>query len=117
MSLQSSDDTETERLKEEERKAEEERLRKEKGKESDKNSGASTKGTNTPSGRPKHTDPLKKTTGLAARKRPGSPNLSDASGTDTSRKKTKSKHASSQLTPQPGSRPMSPAPSTSLPVG
>ncbi|KAL2001696.1 hypothetical protein VTN02DRAFT_1388 [Thermoascus thermophilus] len=114
---ESSDDTETERLKEEERKAEEERLRKEKGKESDKNSGASTKGTNTPSGRPKHTDPLKKTTGLAARKRPGSPNLSDASGTDTSRKKTKSKHASSQPTPQPGSRPMSPAPSTSLPVG
>ncbi|KAL2215257.1 hypothetical protein M432DRAFT_144826 [Thermoascus aurantiacus ATCC 26904] len=113
---ESSDDTEEERLREEERRAEEERLRKEKGKESDKNSGTSTKGSNTPSGRPKHTDPLKKTTG-PPRKRPGSPNLSDASGTDTSRKKAKSQHVSSQPTPQPGSRPMSPAPSSSVPVG
>ena len=46
-------------------------------------------------------------------KRPGSPNLSDASGTDTSRKKQKNKHSAKQAssTPQPGSRPMSPNPS------
>ncbi|OXV06784.1 hypothetical protein Egran_05446 [Elaphomyces granulatus] len=117
---ESSDDTETERLKEEERKAEEERARKEKGKESE----TSTKGTSTPSGRPKHTDPLKKVTATTvARKRVGSP--SDASGTDTSRKKPKNTHPSSRPTPQPTSRPMSPSPppppppppSTSLQVG
>ncbi|KKZ61084.1 hypothetical protein EMCG_04280 [[Emmonsia] crescens] len=105
---ESSEDSETEHLKEEQEKLEEERIKKEKGKESDKNSGASTKGTNTPSGRPKHTDPLsKKATSRAARKRAGSPNLSEASGTDTSRKKPKSKHADAQ----PESRPMSPGPS------
>ncbi|PGG97297.1 transcription initiation factor TFIIF subunit alpha [Blastomyces parvus] len=105
---ESSDDSETERLKEEQQKLEEERTKKEKGKESDRNSGISTKGTNTPSGRPKHTDPLsKKAASRAARKRPGSPNLSEASGTDTSRKKPKSKHGDVQ----PGSRPMSPGPS------
>ncbi|PGH17521.1 hypothetical protein AJ79_01121 [Helicocarpus griseus UAMH5409] len=106
---ESSEDSEAERQKEEQRKLEEERLRKEKGKDSDKNnSGTSTKGTNTPSGRPKHTDPLnKKVASRSARKRPGSPNLSEASGTDTSRKKPKSKHAADA---QPDSRPMSPAP-------
>ena len=68
-------------------------------------------GANTPSGR-------KEKTGTASdrekkppqRKRPGSPNLSDASGTDASvaRKKKKTKHvSSSQPTPGP-SRPMSP---------
>ena len=76
-------------------------------------SGASSKGTNTPSGRPKHSDPLKKAKSL---KRPGSPNLSESSGNESSRKKHKKKHASSQptgtSTPIPGSRPMSPAPSS-----
>ena len=76
-------------------------------------SGASSKGTNTPSGRPKHSDPLKKAKSL---KRPGSPNLSESSGNESSRKKHKKKHAPSQplgtSTPTPGSRPMSPAPSS-----
>lgn len=68
-------------------------------------------GANTPSGR-------KDKTGTASdrekkplsKKRPGSPNMSDASGTDASvaRKKKKTKHvSSSQPTPGP-SRPMSP---------
>jgi transcription initiation factor TFIIF subunit alpha len=76
-------------------------------------SGASSKGTNTPSGRPKHSDPLKKHKSL---KRSGSPGLSESSGNESSRKKLKKKHASSQptgtSTPIPGSRPMSPAPSS-----
>jgi transcription initiation factor TFIIF subunit alpha len=45
-------------------------------------SGASTKGSNTPSGNHKSSDPNKK-------KRPGSPNLSEASGNESSRKKHK----------------------------
>ncbi|KAJ5624732.1 hypothetical protein N7510_001041 [Penicillium lagena] len=100
---ESSDDSEIERLKEEERKAEEEKNQKE--------SASSSKGTNTPSGRPKHTDALKKI--AASRKRPGSPNASDASGTDTSRKKAKSKHQTSQ----PASRPMSPSNASSVQTG
>lgn len=44
----------------------------------------------------------------ASRKRLGSPNGSDASGTDSSRKKAKNKH-SAQQTPQPTSRPISPS--------
>jgi len=95
--VQSSDDSETERAKEEERKkAEEEKNQKE--------SATSTKGTNTPSGRPKHTDALKKAAG--SRKRLGSPNASDASGTDTSRKKAKNMHHPAS---QPPSRPISPS--------
>lgn len=93
--IQSSEDSEAERAKEEERKAEEEKNQKE--------SAASSKGTNTPSGRPKHTDALKKS--AASRKRPGSPNASDASGTDTSRKKVKNTHQTSH----PASRPISPS--------
>ncbi|KAJ5834260.1 hypothetical protein N7447_000286 [Penicillium robsamsonii] len=91
---ESSDDSETERAKEEERKkAEEEKAQKE---------ATSSKGTNTPSGRPKHTDALKK----PSRKRLGSPYASDASGTDTSRKKAKNMHLP---TSQPPSRPISPS--------
>ncbi|KAH1284489.1 hypothetical protein KXX16_008220 [Aspergillus fumigatus] len=96
---ESSDDSEAERLREEERKAEEDKNK--------KDSAPSTRGNVTPSGRPKHTEPLKKGPGAASRKRLGSPNVSDASGTDTSRKKAKSKH-SSQPTPQPTSRALSP---------
>ncbi|KAJ5550726.1 hypothetical protein N7461_005424 [Penicillium sp. DV-2018c] len=91
---ESSDDSETERAKEEERKkAEEEKNQKE----------AAAKGTLTPSGRPKHTDASKK---AGSRKRLGSPNASDASGTDTSRKKAKGMHLTGS---QPPSRPMSPS--------
>jgi transcription initiation factor TFIIF subunit alpha len=82
----SDTDSETERQRtkeEEERKAAEQN-----GKpvEGDKPaSGASTKGTNTPSGVHKPVDINKK-------KRPGSPNLSEASGNESSRKKHKKKH-------------------------
>lgn len=93
-----------------------------------KRSGVST-GTNTPSGRKeKHggtgrdrEGELKKSSSSKSLKRPGSPNLSDASGTDASlaRKKKKSRHLSStQPTPHP-SRPISPAnvpPSSSAPT-
>ena len=44
----------------------------------------------------------------------GSPNASDASGTDTSRKKNKNKQSPSQ---QPTSRPLSPNTPSSVPVG
>lgn len=92
-------------------------------------SGVST-GTNTPSARKeKHNGTasdreagLKKSSSSKSLKRPGSPNLSDASGTDASvaRKKKKNRHLSStQPTPYP-SRPISPAnvpQSSSAPAG
>ena len=56
-------------------------------------SGNTTKGTNTPSNRPTHPNPLRKIL-----KRPGSPNLSEASGNESARKKMKKKHPSSQPT-------------------
>ncbi|GAB1212029.1 hypothetical protein ATERTT37_001156 [Aspergillus terreus] len=105
---ESTDESEAERLREEERKAEEEKKQKE--------SASSSKGNITPSGRAKHTDALKKGTTAVSRKRLGSPNASDASGTDTSRKR-KSKHISSQPATQPSSRPMSPAAGPSAPAG
>lgn len=53
-------------------------------------SGASTRGTNTPSGRTEKKDPARSHASLAASlKRPGSPGLSDASGNESSRKKLK----------------------------
>lgn len=62
---------------------------------------------------------MKKSSSVKSLKRPGSPNLSEASGTDAStRKKKKHRHLSStQPTPQP-SRPISPSnipPSSSAP--
>lgn len=104
--IQSSEDSETEKLKEEERKAEEEKNKKE--------PAASSKGNSTPSSRHKHTDSFKKSAAAANRKRFGSPNISDASGTDTSRKKGKGKPSTSQ---QPISRPMSPTVSSPGAVG
>ncbi|EAW12102.1 transcription factor IIF subunit TFG1 [Aspergillus clavatus NRRL 1] len=98
---ESSDESEAERLKEEERKAEEEKNKKEQGQ--------SSKGNVTPSGRAKHIDALKKGPAAAPRKRLGSPNVSDASGTDTSRKKVKNKHPSTQPPSQTSSRVLSPA--------
>ncbi|KAI9760144.1 MAG: Pre-mRNA-splicing factor cwc26 [Chaenotheca gracillima] len=111
-----SEDTDEEIRKEDERKKAEEKAEKEKVKPKDATkppSGASSKGTNTPSGRNKHSDPLKKTS--ASLKRAGSPNLSEASGNESTRKKHKKKHVSSSSqatgtsTPIPGSRQMSPA--------
>ena len=62
---------------------------------------------------------MKKSGSTKSLKRPGSPNLSDASGTDVSVRKKKKHHhpSSSQTTPQP-SRPISPAnvPSSSAPA-
>ncbi|KAF2153296.1 Rap30/74 interaction domain-containing protein [Myriangium duriaei CBS 260.36] len=68
-------------------------------------SGASSVGTNTPSGRTeKHGDPLRASQlAGSSLKRPGSPNLSEASGSESSRKRIK-KEANGQL-----SRPMSPS--------
>ncbi|KAF2431227.1 hypothetical protein EJ08DRAFT_192542 [Tothia fuscella] len=107
-----SEDSDTERAKEEERKKEEEAKAKLKGKEGDvPASGSSTKGTNTPSGRKeKHGDPLRKATNTipsSSLKRPGSPNLSEASGNESSRKKLKHKHSamSGTATPRPGGSP------------
>lgn len=83
-----------ERQKEEERKREEEKAAAEKGKgkanePAEKSaSGTSTKGSNTPSNRPKTSDPLKLSSSQAL-KRPGSPNLSEQSGNESSRKKQK----------------------------
>ena len=54
---------------------------------------------------------MKKSVSSKSLKRPGSPNLSDASGTDAStvrKKKKKSRHSSSQGPTPGGSRPMSP---------
>ncbi|KAF2761105.1 hypothetical protein EJ05DRAFT_473665 [Pseudovirgaria hyperparasitica] len=115
-------DSDEERKREEEQKKEEEKKAKAKEKEPKEaekpkqtSSGTSTKGTNTPSGRPKTSDVLKKATNNL--KRPGSPNLSEMSGNESSRKKSKKKHALSQPT-HTNARPMSPdnAPSSSAPT-
>lgn len=111
-SSKSEDDTsDEEKQKEIDKKKDEEA--KAKLKVEAKPSGTSSKGNTTPSGRPKHTDPMKKSKSL---KRPGSPD-SDTSGNESSRKKHKKKHASSSQptgtsTPIPGSRSMSPASSS-----
>lgn len=89
-----SEDSETERRKEEERKGEEEAKAAEKGKQRDGDkapSEASTRGTNTPSGRAsKHAaPPMQKSASSNSLKRPGSPNASDLSGNESSRKKQK----------------------------
>lgn len=101
-SSDSESDSEAERQKEKERAEEEEKKKKAaekggeqnvKGKESDKlPSGSSTKGTNTPSGSAKPMDPNKK-------KRPGSPNLSEASGNESTRKKQKQQHLDTSRKP------------------
>ncbi|KAJ4305317.1 transcription factor IIF subunit tfg1 [Kalmusia sp. IMI 367209] len=83
---ESETDSETERQRakeEEDKKAAEQNG---KPAEGDKTaSGTSTKGASTPSGGPRPTDINKK-------KRPGSPNLSEASGNESARKKHKKKH-------------------------
>ncbi|KAI4168800.1 MAG: hypothetical protein LQ343_006123 [Gyalolechia ehrenbergii] len=125
-----SESSETERRKEEAKKKEEEQ----KGNGSDREKAKAGKGSrnpsgaNTPSGRPsKHLKSLKKTASSNNLKRPSSPNASDASGNESSRKKRKQQHFSAEL-PQaqvstsstslkPLSRPMSPdyAPPSSAP--
>lgn len=83
-------ESEEDSAEEEERKAKEEEERKaaeNNGKdEAEKGaSGTSTKGSNTPSGSHRPVDSTSK-------KRPGSPNLSEASGNESARKKHKKKH-------------------------
>ncbi|EXJ69189.1 uncharacterized protein A1O5_07225 [Cladophialophora psammophila CBS 110553] len=95
--------------------------------EAEAKKSALSSGANTPSGRKEKRGSdredeggMKKSTSSRSLKRPGSPNLSDASGTDVStrKKKIKSRHLPSSQ-PTPGhSRPMSPVnvlPSSSAP--
>ncbi|KAK0643532.1 hypothetical protein B0T16DRAFT_459669 [Cercophora newfieldiana] len=92
----SDSESETEEKKEEGKKDEDQKKAdsKEPG-----GSGAATKGTNTPSGKQKAATGTKK----GALKRPGSPNLSESSGNESSRKKVKiAKVASRSGTPLPG---------------
>ncbi|KFX92897.1 hypothetical protein V495_02235 [Pseudogymnoascus sp. VKM F-4514 (FW-929)] len=119
----SSSDNETtddEKQAEEDRKKDEEAKLKEKEKLGLPKiaSGASTKGTTTPIGRPRSTDPHKKHNHL---KRAGSPNLSasETSGNESTRKKHKKKHmlSSSQPTGTSTPRSGSPHPSSSAPAG
>lgn len=114
--LQSDDDTsDDEKQKEIDKKKDEAAKLKQKEAEAKgkatPGASASSKGTNTPTGRPKNSDPRD---GRKSLKRPGSPNLSDASESESARKKSKKHGTSSQpsrtSTPAPGSRPMSPAP-------
>ncbi|RDW64058.1 hypothetical protein BP5796_10560 [Coleophoma crateriformis] len=114
-SSSSEDDTSDEEKQAEiDRKKDEEAKAKAKLESSKAPSGTSSKGTNTPSGRPKHSDPLMRN----KLKRPGSPNLSEteASGNESARKKHKKKHgqsssqATGSSTPAPGTRPLSPTP-------
>lgn len=115
-----SDDEESDDEKRKEEDARKEEEAKLKAKSASKiPSGASSKGTNTPLGRPKQSESQKRPNHL---KRPGSPDLSasEMSGNESSRKKHKKKHVSSSQptgtsTPVP-SRPMSPAPSASQPA-
>ncbi|KFZ17076.1 hypothetical protein V501_01915 [Pseudogymnoascus sp. VKM F-4519 (FW-2642)] len=112
--------TDDEKQAEEDRKKDEEAKLKEKEKLGVPKlaSGASTKGTTTPIGRPRSTDPHKKHNHL---KRAGSPNLSasETSGNESTRKKHKKKHmlSSSQPTGTSTPRSGSPHPSSSAPAG
>ncbi|ELR05299.1 hypothetical protein VC83_06089 [Pseudogymnoascus destructans] len=112
--------TDDEKQAEEDRKKDEEAKLKEKEKLGVPKiaSGASTKGTTTPIGRPRSTDPHKKHNHL---KRAGSPNLSasETSGNESTRKKHKKKHmlSSSQPTGTSTRRSGSPHPSSSAPAG
>ncbi|EXJ82379.1 hypothetical protein A1O3_06192 [Capronia epimyces CBS 606.96] len=93
-------------------------IKKEEEEAEGKKSALPSSGTNSPSGRKEkragtasdREGGMKKSSSSRSLKRPGSPNLSEASGTDAStRKKLKSRHISS-VQPTPGqSRPMSPA--------
>ena len=81
-----SESEESEDSEEEREKLEEERKQEEARKANADKSGASTKGTNTPSGRSEKRDQGRLGNSL---KRPGSPDLSEMSGNESSRKRTK----------------------------
>ena len=82
-----SESSESEDSEEERERLEEERKQEEARKLNGDKSSASTKGTNTPTGRPEKRDTSRLGTSL---KRPGSPDLSELSGNESSRKKVKS---------------------------
>lgn len=82
-----SESSESEDSEEERERLEEERKQEETRKLNDEKSGASSRGTNTPSGRSEKKD-LAKSLG-ASLKRVGSPDLSELSGNESSRKKAK----------------------------
>ncbi|MCJ1405366.1 hypothetical protein MMC11_008593 [Xylographa trunciseda] len=92
----SDDDSDSEAEREEEERVKKEEEEK-KASAADKSkpppsSGSSSRGTNTPSNRPsKHPEPLPRTASSSSLKRPGSPNLSEASGNESSRKQHKKK--------------------------
>ena len=83
-----SETSESEDSEEERERLEEERKQEEARKLNGDKSGISTKGTNTPTGRSEKRD-ASKSLG-ASLKRPGSPDLSELSGNESSRKKVKS---------------------------
>ncbi|KIV97444.1 hypothetical protein PV10_01196 [Exophiala mesophila] len=124
-----SDESSSTDSEEERERIERERLENIKREEDAANKSGLNSGANTPSGRKeKHATSsdregsgIKKSASSRTLKRPGSPNLSDASGTDAStrKKKIKSKHLSSTQPTPSVSRPMSPAnvPSSSAPGG
>lgn len=82
-----SETSESEDTEEERERLEEERKQEEARKLNGDKSGASTRGTNTPSGRSEKRDKSKSLG--ASLKRPGSPDLSELSGNESSRKKAK----------------------------
>ena len=83
-----SETSDSEDSEEERERLEEERKQEEARKLNGDKSGASTKGTNTPTGRQEKRDQSKSLG--ASLKRPGSPDLSELSGNESSRKKVKS---------------------------
>ncbi|MBE7180423.1 MAG: hypothetical protein INR71_04285 [Terriglobus roseus] len=95
-----SEDSETERRKEEERKREEEAKAAEKGKSREDKLPSEV---STPSGRAsKHAaPPMQKSASSNSLKRPNSPNASDLSGNESSRKKQKQSHLVSRMSPGP----------------
>lgn len=111
-----SDSSETEDSEEERERLEEERKRDEAKKleqASGDRSGASTKGTTTPTARSEKRDLSRPSSTLGGSlKRPGSPNLSDASGNESSRKKAK---IGSQTNAASGARSLSPEAANRIP--
>lgn len=87
-----SESSESEDSEEERERLEQEQKQEEARKANGEKSGASTKGTNTPSGRSEKKDPSRHGNSL---KRPGSPDLSELSGNESSRKRAKMNGASS----------------------
>lgn len=81
-----SESSESEDSEDERERLEQERKQEEARKLNGNKSGASTKGTNTPSGRQEKRDPARHGSSL---KRPGSPDLSELSGNESSRKRHK----------------------------